>query len=103
MISFSEIPPAKVPLRIASLGHSVATNLNNYSYEPKNYLDDARQKLNAASIYEKEPLGHHSIQEKEKPADRYSVGFTRVWIPLRETESVGIRTLLLSHFFIVKC
>ena len=64
MISFSEIPPAKAPLRIALLGHSVATNLNNYSYEPKNYLDDARQKLNAASIYEKEPLGHHSIQEK---------------------------------------
>ena len=43
------------------------------------------------------------IVEKEKPADRYSVGFTRVWIPLRETESVGIRTLLRSHFFIVKC
>ena len=55
MISFSEIPPAKAPLRIALLGHSVATNLNNYIYEPKNYLDDARQKLNAASIYEAVP------------------------------------------------
>ena len=44
--------------RARLLGHSVATNLNYYSYEPKNYLDDARQKLNSVAVFKKEPLGN---------------------------------------------
>ncbi len=52
--------PLGIPVtnRARLLGHSVETNLKYYSYEEKDYLEDSRNRLNAAFVTPKPSGGH---------------------------------------------